>query len=190
MDPLGQVQTQGIQVRSSRIPIGNTCFFVRLKSCSFPLSPAHVAFVTPTLAHTNAIQSYRATIVALSGFPPGGWFCTTIYTYWCICLFVGTIVNFIFTYKFLIRLLEWTRVDVAGEEAPPPPYETMTHELIDERGAHDTMMAQTFVSPAVLEANESGALMRVRRGTEDFRLYSLFSNGSFTDGSFCGISAA
>jgi hypothetical protein len=86
----------------------------------------------------------------------------------------GTIVNLIFTYKFLSRLLEWTCVDVAGEEAPPAPYETMTHEMIDERGAHETMMAQPFVNPAVLEANEAGALMRVRRGTEDYRLYGPF----------------
>jgi hypothetical protein len=138
------------------------------------VSPAHVAFVTPTLAHTNAIQSYRATLAALSGYPPGGWFRNTIYTYWCICLLAGTIVTFIFTYKFLTRLMEWTRVDVADEEAPPAPCETMTHEMIDERGAHETMMAQPFVNPAVLEANESGALMRVRRGTVDYRLYGPF----------------
>jgi hypothetical protein len=113
-------------------------------------------------------------VIALAGFPPGGWLCNTIYTYWCFCLFTGTIANFIFTYKFLSRLMEWTSVDVACEAAPPAPYETMTHEMLDERGAHDTMMAQPFVNPAVLEANESGALMRVRRGTEDYRLYGPF----------------
>ncbi|CAB9507164.1 expressed unknown protein [Seminavis robusta] len=139
-----------------------------------PFSPAHVAFCAPTLSHTNAIQSYRASIEALSSFPPHGWFRTAIDIYWCTFLFTGTIVNLIFTYKFLRRLPEWTKVDVADEEAPPAPYETMTHEMLDDRGAHETMMAQPFVSPAVLEANEAGALVRVRRGTEDYRRYGPF----------------
>ena len=139
-----------------------------------PFSPAHAAFVSPTLAHANAIQAYRATIASLSNFPAGGWFCTGIYIYWCFCLFTGTAVNFIFTYKFLRRLPEWTKVDVEDEEAPPAPYETMTHEMLDDRGAHESMFRQTFVSPAVLEANEAGALIRVRRGTEDYRRYGPF----------------
>lgn len=137
-------------------------------------SPAHVAFVAPTLAHTNAIQSYRATLAALSSLPPSGWFRKFIYFYWCLFLFSGTIVCFVFTYKFLKRLPEWTRVDVSGEEEPPMPYDTMTHEMLDDRGAHETMFHQTFVSPAVLEANEAGALIRVRRGTEDYRRYGPF----------------
>lgn len=137
-------------------------------------SPAHVAFMAPTLAHANAIQSYRATIMSLSRFPEGGWFRNAIYCYWCVCLIVGTLVCFIFTYKFLRRLPEWTKVDVSGEEAPPAPYETMTHEMLDDRGAHEAMFHQTFVNPAVLEANEAGALVRVRRGTEDYRRYGPF----------------
>ena len=144
----------------------------KFKEKSF--SPAHVAFVAPTLSHTNAIQSYRATLNSLSNFAPDGWFCTAIYIYWCFCLFTGTTVCFIFTYKFLKRLPEWTKVDVGGEEAPPAPYETMTHEMLDDRGAHEAMFHQTFVSPAVLEANEAGALIRVRRGTEDYRRYGPF----------------
>lgn len=139
-----------------------------------PFSPAHVAFCAPTLSHTNALQSYRATILSLSSFPPGGWFCTAIYIYWCFCLFVGTTVNIIFTYKFLSRLPQWTKPDVTDEEEPPAPYETMTHEMLDDRGAHESMFRQTFVSPAVLEANEAGALIRVRRGTEDYKRYGPF----------------
>lgn len=137
-------------------------------------SPAHVAFVAPTLAHTNAIQSYRATLMSLSRFPTGGWFLTSVYIYWCFCLFTGTIVCFIFTYKFLRRLPQWTKLDVADEEAPPEPYETMTHEMLDDRGAREAMFHQTFVNPAVLEANEAGALVRVRRGTEDYRRYGPY----------------
>lgn len=139
-----------------------------------PFSPAHAAFMAPTLAHTNAIQAYRGTVMALSGFRPGGYYLTFIFIYWCIFLFTGTIVNFIFTFKFLRKLPEWTKVDVSDEEAPPAPYETMTHEMLDDRGAHETMYAQPFVSPAVLEANEAGALIRVRRGTEDYRRYGPF----------------
>lgn len=138
-------------------------------------SPAHVAFCAPTLAHTNAIQSYLASLHALSTmFPAGSWYCNVVYCYWCFMLFAGTTVNFVFTYKFLRRLPEWTRVDITGEELPPAPYETMTHDMLDHRGAHETFMSQPFVSPAVLQANEAGALVRVRRGTEDYRIHGPF----------------
>ena len=73
-------------------------------------------------------------------------------------LLAGTTVNRIFTYKFVSRLPQWTKVDISGEEAPPAPYETMTHEMLDDRGAHESMFRQQFVSPAVLEANEAGAM--------------------------------
>jgi hypothetical protein len=138
-------------------------------------SPAHVAFCAPTLAHANAIQSYRASLNALSvAFPAGSLYCSAIYIYWCLMLFAGTAVNLIFTYKFLRRLPEWTKVDISGEEAPPAPYDTMTHDMLDHRGAHETFLSQPFVSPAVLEANEAGALIRVRRGTEDYRIHGPF----------------
>merc|ERR1712087_1097222 len=36
------------------------------------------------------------------------------------------------------------------------------------------MMNQTFTSPAILQANEAGTLVRVRRGTEDFEQYGPY----------------
>ena len=138
-------------------------------------SPAHVAFCAPTLAHTNAIQSYRASLQALSTiFPPGSWYSHVTFLYWCLMLSAGTTVNLIFTYKFLRRLPDWTKVDISGEEEPPAPYETMTHDMLDHRGAHETFLSQPFVSPAVLEANEAGAMVRLRRGTAAYKRFGPF----------------
>jgi hypothetical protein len=140
---------------------------------SKPFSPAHAAFCFPTLSHANAIQVYRGAVDAFSTIAPSSTFKLSLWIYWVTCLVVGSIVNLIFTYKFLVRLPKWTKVNLAGEEEPPAPSETLMHEMIDESGTHDTF-SQPFVSPAVLQANESGALVRVRRGTEDYRLHGAY----------------
>jgi hypothetical protein len=45
--------------------------------------------------------------------------------------------------------------------------------LMYESDAHETF-ADLFMSPAVLQANETGALVRVRRGTEDFEKHGPY----------------
>jgi hypothetical protein len=131
-----------------------------------PFSPAHVAFCFPTLSHTNAIQAYRGSVNAFSSAPPGSPFKVALYCYWVFFLVVGTILNIIFTIKYIRRLPAWTKLDTTGEDEPPAPEDTFVHDC----GAHE-MLEQPFVSPAVLQANEAGALMRVRRGTEDYRIH-------------------
>ena len=131
-----------------------------------PFSPAHVAFCFPTLSHTNAIQAYRGSVYAFSSSPPGSPFKVALYCYWVFFLVVGTILNIIFTIKYVRRLPSWTKLDTAGEEEPPAPENTFVHGC----GARE-MLEQPFVSPAVLQANEAGALVRVRRGTEDYRIH-------------------
>jgi tellurite resistance protein TehA-like permease len=134
-------------------------------------SPAHVAFCFPTLSHTNAIQAYRGAVDAFSTIPTGSMFKIVLFSYWFICLIVGTVVNLIFTYKFMIRLPQWTNVRVSGETEPPAPADTiMSLMLPDTR----EFMDGPFVSPAVLQANEAGALVRVRRGTEDYRIHGPY----------------
>jgi Voltage-dependent anion channel len=130
-------------------------------------SPAHVAFVFPLLSHTNAVQAYRSGINAFSTFPNGGSFKIALYAYWCVCLFAGSIMNLIFTYKYVKCLPKWTKISISDEEPPVAPNETMVHEMLVESNVHETMTSQ-FVSPAVLQANEAGQLMRVRRGTADW----------------------
>jgi hypothetical protein len=139
-----------------------------------PFSPAHVAFCFPTLSHTNAIQAYRASLLSLSPLPPGSLFPKILFVYWCCFLVCGTILNVWFTIKYVVRIPEWTKPDLSGEEeAPPAPAHTIVHEMMDETGAHETIR-QPFISPAVLEASEAGVLVRVKRGTEAYRRHGPF----------------
>jgi hypothetical protein len=134
-------------------------------------SPAHLAFCFPTLSHTNAVQAYRASLNSFSTMPQSSLFHRALYLYWVTCLVVGSIVNIIFTYKALIRLPKWTNINITGEDEPPKPSETMMSEMLND--AHE-IFDQPFVSPAVLQANETGTLIRVRRGTEDYRLHGPY----------------
>jgi hypothetical protein len=132
-----------------------------------------VAFCFPTLSHTNAVQAYRGAVNALSRSPPDSPFKVGLYWYWVAFLLGGTVLNLVFTYMYVRRLPQWTKLDRAGEEEPPAPEDTFVHEMLDGRGAHE-LFDQPFMSPAVLQANEAGALIRVRRGTEDFRIHGPY----------------
>ena len=141
-------------------------------------SPAHIAFVFPILSHTNAVQAYRAGVDSFSNIPTGSPFKIILFSYWFTCLLFGTILNFVFTYNYIKRIPKWTKLDAAmlqkDEEPPPSPCHTIVHEMmLEESGAHECLN-QTFTSPAVLQANEAGALMRVRRGTEEYSQYGPY----------------
>lgn len=134
-------------------------------------SPAHLGFCFPTLSHTNAIQAYRGAVNAYSTMPKNSPFHSALYGYWVTCLVVGSIVNFVFTYKALVRLPKWTNISIAGETEPPEQGDTLMSEMLHD--AHE-VLAQPFVSPAVLQANEAGTLIRVRRGTADYQLHGPY----------------
>lgn len=136
-----------------------------------PFSPAHLAFGFPTLSHTNAVQAYRSSINAFSSIPRNGSFHMTLYTYWITCLIVGSVVNLVLSYKALVRLPLWTNISITGEDEPPNPSETIMSEMLKD--AHE-VLDQPFVSPAVLQANETGTLIRVRRGTEEYRRHGPY----------------
>ncbi len=123
-----------------------------------PFSPAHAAFCFPTLAHANAIQAYRGALNSFSDIPPGSSFKLAIDAYWLFVLISGTLATIIITAKFIYRLPAWTKIDVANEVEPPQPHETLIADVIL---AGETYR-QNFVSPAVLQANETGALVQVR----------------------------
>jgi hypothetical protein len=136
-----------------------------------PFSPAHLAFCFPTLSHTNAIQAYRGCINSFSEIPRNSIFHLALYVYWIICLIGGSIVLLTFTFKAAERLPEWTNISTVGEVEPPNPSETIMSEML-----HDAreIIHQPFVSPAVLQANETGILIRVKRGTEEYRLHGPY----------------
>jgi hypothetical protein len=86
-----------------------------------------------------------------------------------IVLVIGTIATVYVTWKFFIMLPTWTQIDVADEVEPPAPYET-TLTLQDIITTGETMR-QPFVSPAVLQANETGALVMLPRGIDGRNRY-------------------
>lgn len=132
-------------------------------------SPAHAAFCFPTLAHANAIQAYRAAVNTFSDIPSGSPFKIALYTYWVVVLVTGTVATIYVTGKFFYMLPTWTQIDVADEVEPPAPYETSL-TLQDVIATGETMR-QPFVSPAVLQANETGALVMLPRGADGRNRY-------------------
>lgn len=126
-----------------------------------PFSPAHAAFCFPTLSHANSIQAYRAAVNSFSDIPNGSPLKVALYVYWVTVLIGGSAATCWITAKFLYCLPSWTHIDVADEEEPPAPFETsMTLNNIITTGE---TLRQPFVSPAVLQANETGALVMVTR---------------------------
>lgn len=150
-------------------------------------SPAHMAFIFPILSHTNAVQAYRSGYISFSGDPVGSPFHITLYIYWLVCLVVGTLLNLVFTFKYMSRLPKWTKLDethLLDNEMPPSPSHTFMHEMMsvasgstqrgDGGGIPREIFSQSFTSPAVLQANEAGQLIRLRRGTEDYQNYGPY----------------
>ena len=132
-----------------------------------PFSPAHAAFVFPCLSHANAIQAYRGAVDAFSTIPPGSAFKKILFCYWMVFLVGGTIVCFVFSIKFFRRLPMWTLFQVEGaDKEPPAPNET---HIADVVSIGERWRNQKYTSPAVLQANETGGLVRRRRGTQDGR---------------------
>ena len=83
-----------------------------------------------------------------------------LYRYWTTCLILGTALTFVMTWKFFSYLPSWCQIDVEDDEMPPEPEETIITQLL-QRGDAGDEMKQDFVSAAVIQANESGALVRV-----------------------------
>ena len=133
-------------------------------------SPAHAAFCFPTLAHANAVQAYRAAVNSFSDIPAKSPFKIALYIYWVTVLVSGTIATIYITTKFFYHLPGWTMIDVADEEEPPPPSETALN--LQHVVTTGETLQQPFVSPAVLQANETGALVMLpSRGADGSRRY-------------------
>lgn len=123
-------------------------------------SAAHASFCFPIVSHASAIQAYRAAIISFSDFPTDGLFRISLYCYWLTILIAGTAVTAVVSIWFFLKLPSWTHVDIKDELEPPPPNETAM-QLTDTISAGETLL-QPYVSPAVLQVNETGALVLVR----------------------------
>ncbi|KAL3802939.1 hypothetical protein ACHAW5_008415 [Stephanodiscus triporus] len=146
-------------------------------------SPAHVSFCAPLAAHVNALQTYRSSLKAFSSPASGKTFkarhsqlycsldlffidfypdisCLLLYHYWTLSLLGATLLVLIMTWKFFVHLPSWCQINVDDDEMPPEPDKTIVTQLLQKGNIGDSMK-QHLVSAAVLQANESGALVRV-----------------------------
>lgn len=90
-----------------------------------------------------------------------------LYQYWRLNLICGTVLTVILTFKFLKNLPSWCQIyEVEDELAPLPGDENILTRLLQEGETAPDEMNQHFVSAAVLQANESGGLVRVLRHGE------------------------
>jgi hypothetical protein len=134
--------------------------------CNIGFSTAHATFCFPIVSHATAVQAYRAAIISFSSFPAEGIFRKVLYCYWLTVLTTGTVVTVIISIYFFLMLPAWTHVDVEEELEPPPPNETIM-QLTDIISAGETLI-QPYVSPAVLQVNETGALTLVRKVSQRY----------------------
>ncbi|KAL7579047.1 hypothetical protein ACA910_019086 [Epithemia clementina (nom. ined.)] len=134
-----------------------------------PFSPAHAAFCVPTLSHANAIQSYRSAVDAFSTLQPGSPIKVVLYCYWVFVLVCSTLITVGVSIRFLSKLPEWTHIDTTDEEEPPAPGETAM--IASHLLSTGETLVQPFVSPAILQANETGALVfsRNQAGNQIYR---------------------
>jgi len=122
------------------------------------------SILTPGFLCPLLSQSYRAAVLSFSHIPPRSWRMFILDLYWITVLVGGTIATFWICGKFLYKLPEWTSPDLSNEEEPPAPYETILsrQQMVT---AGDTL-TQSFVSPAILQANETGALILSRNAMD------------------------
>lgn len=127
-------------------------------------SPAHAAFCYTPLCHANAIQAYRGALDSYSTIPEGSAMKIAIYSYWLFVLIAGSCLILVFTLKYFYHLPGWVLVDISDEEEPPSPTETMIRDFITT----GERFRQDYINPAVLQANETGALVMISQ--QDGRL--------------------
>jgi hypothetical protein len=153
-----------------------------------PFSHAHSAFCAPALSHANAVQAYRAALQSFSGLSPTSNTLSVLYAYWLVTLVGGTCLTLYISTKYLLSLPKWTHFDIVrnfiapvvtqvylcaltlvhklcaaiqeNDIEPPAPYETAM-SLASMISSGDALV-QPFVSPAILQANETGSLVFTR----------------------------
>ena len=105
-------------------------------------------------------QSYRGAVLSFSQIAPRSWRMFILDAYWIVVLIGGTVSTIWICGKFLYLLPEWTAPDVSDEEEPPAPYETLLSQ--QQMVTAGDSLTQNFVSPAILQANETGVLILSR----------------------------
>ena len=119
-------------------------------------SPAHAAYSFPVLMHAMAIQSYRS---SLDFFAPAdavsAQFKSALHAYWMVTLVAGTVIALTCIILYLTFLPTWVDVDTSDELEPPAPNEITICNSV----TYGESLIQPYVSPTILQANETGNLM-------------------------------
>ena len=119
-------------------------------------SPAHAAYSFPLLMHAMAVQSFRS---SLDFFAPAGAVSaqlkSALHVYWMVLLVVGTITALTCIVMYLTFLPTWVDVDTRDELEPPAPNETSICNSV----TYGESLIQPYVSPTILQANETGILV-------------------------------
>ena len=128
-------------------------------------SPAHAAYRFPLLMHAMAVQSYRS---SLDFFYPTETGSPTLKQalriYWMFIVIVWTIAALTCIIMYFIFLPAWVDVDTRDELEPPPPNETSICNSV----TYGESLIQTYVSPTILQANETGILILVHDYQNDW----------------------
>jgi len=119
-------------------------------------SPAHAAYSFPLLMHAMAVQSYRS---SLGFFAPADAVSpalkTALHVYWTVLVVAGSITALTCIVMYLAFLPSWVDVDTRDELEPPPPNETSMCNSV----TYGESLIQPYVSPTILQANETGILI-------------------------------
>lgn len=119
-------------------------------------SPAHAAYSFPLLMHAMAVQSYRS---SLDFFAPAdavsSQFKSALHAYWMVLLVVGTFTAVTCIVLYLAYLPTWVDVDTRDELEPPAPNDTSICNSV----TYGESLIQPYVSPTILQANETGNLV-------------------------------
>lgn len=130
---------------------------VRLKQIAREeFSPAHAAYSFPLLMHAMAIQSYRSSLdffASADEVSPA--FKSALHIYWVSVVITGTIVALTCIITYLVFLPSWVDVDTRDEDEPPAPNETSICISV----TYGESLIQPYVSPTILQANETGILV-------------------------------
>ena len=132
---------------------------------------------------------------AFSNLPNGHFFKKFIYVYWMTCLLFGTVFCLAMSYHYVTRLPRWTNLsdDDALSEADDDlslDFSWMGNYMSDQASLPSALTdvwntgedggwellddMEDAVNPAVLQANETGVMVRVRRGTVDFAKFGPY----------------
>ena len=119
-------------------------------------SPAHAAYSFPLLMHALAVQSYRSALDFFANADAvSPVLMRALHAYWVALVIAGTTVAIICGVTYLVILPSWVVIDTVDEVEPPSPQDTSISDLV----TYGESLIQSYVSPTILQANETGTLI-------------------------------